>query len=403
MSTALSLTKLPSQSKSAPATRLKLTELRIANLSNPQVGVAYIYDTVTPSLAIRVTSAGARSFVIVKKIRGRAQRITLGRFPGLRLDDARQAARTIAGEIAKGDDPVALRRAARARKMKLADLWPSYLSHLKQRNRTWRRDKQRWESEVSPALGKKALAEITRSDCQGLIDRIGADRPIAANRVAAFLAAFLNFAVRSDRLAVNPAKGLIRFQETSRTRVLKSDELENLLKALEEEGEPWASVFLMLLFTGARRGSIISMRWEDIDLGAAVWTIPAQVAKNKTATPIPLTEPALNLLRQQLVRSAGEPWVFPSAIGRGHVVGLPKAWARVLRRAGIKNLRIHDIRRSVGTAMARTGASPHLIATGLGHRSIASAKAYVRLAGEDARKALGDAVASLTLVGPSNV
>jgi integrase len=403
MSTALSLTKLPSQSKSAPATRLKLTELRIANLSNPQVGVAYIYDTVTPSLAIRVTSAGARSFVIVKKIRGRAQRITLGRFPGLRLDDARQAARTIAGEIAKGDDPVALRRAARARKMKLADLWPSYLSHLKQRNRTWRRDKQRWESEVSPALGKKALAEITRSDCQGLIDRIGADRPIAANRVAAFLAAFLNFAVRSDRLAVNPAKGLIRFQETSRARVLKSDELENLLKALEEEGEPWASVFLMLLFTGARRGSIISMRWEDIDLGAAVWTIPAQVAKNKTATPIPLTEPALNLLRQQLVRSAGEPWVFPSAIGRGHVVGLPKAWARVLRRAGIKNLRIHDIRRSVGTAMARTGASPHLIATGLGHRSIASAKAYVRLAGEDARKALGDAVASLTLVGPSNV
>jgi integrase len=386
-----------------PVRRVKLTELRIANLTKPQLGVAYIYDTVTPSLAIRVTPAGGRSFVVVKKINGQTQRITLGRFPGLRLDDARQAARTIAGEIAKGDDPVALRRAARARKIKLADLWPSYLSHLKQRNRTWRRDKQRWEDEVGPALGNKALADITRGDCQTLVDRIGADHPIAANRIAAFLSALLNFAVRSDRLAVNPANGLIRYQETSRSRVLKSDELQNLLSSIETEGEPWASVFLMLLFTGARRGSVISMRWEDIDLGAAIWTIPAQVAKNKTATPIPLTEPAVRLLRQRLERSAGEPWVFPSAIGGGHLVGLPKAWARVLRRAGIKNLRIHDIRRSVGTAMARTGASPHLIATGLGHRSIASARAYVRLAGEDARQALDDAVASLTSVRPRNV
>jgi integrase len=401
MSTALLLSKSPP--KRAPTSRLKLTEQRIATLAKPQAGVAYVYDTVTPSLAVRVASTGGRSFVVVKKINGRAQRITLGRYPGLRLDDARQAARTIAGEIAKGDDPVALRKAARARKTKLSDLWPPYLAHLKQRNRTWRRDKQRWEAEVSPALGRKALAEITRSDCQALIDRIGTDHPIAANRIAAFLSALLNFAVRSDRLAVNPARGLIRFQETSRSRVLKSDELENLMKAIEAEKDPWTSAFLMLMFTGARRGSVVSMRWEDIDLGTAIWTIPAQVAKNKTATPIPLTQPAVILLQQQLERSAGEPWVFPSAIGDGHLVGLPKAWARVLRRAKIKNLRIHDIRRSVGTAMARTGASPHLIATGLGHRSIASARAYVRLAGEDARQALGNAVASLTAKRPQNV
>ena len=119
-------------------------------------------------------------------------------------------------------------------------------------------------------------------------------------------------------------------------------------------------------------------------------------AKNKTATPVPLTDHAVALLRQRLQQRAGEPWVFPSPIGQGHLVGLPKAWARVLRRAGIANLRIHDIRRSVGTALARTGASPHVIATGLGHRSIASARAYVRLAGEDARQALDEAVTALT-------
>ncbi|WP_426437531.1 tyrosine-type recombinase/integrase [Bradyrhizobium genosp. P] len=383
--------------------RSKLTEQRIAALARPARGVAYTYDTVALSLAVRVTAAGARSFVIVKKINGRTHRLTLGRFPGLLLDDARQAARSVAGELARGDDPIASRKAARARKITLNDVWPSYLAHVKQRNRTWARDQERWKNHVGPALGRKALVEIARSDCQALLDRVGQARPVAANRVAAFLSAMLNFAVRSDRLAINPAKGLIRFQENSRARILKSTELGDLLRAIKEEGEPWADVLMMLLFTGARRGSVLSMRWEDIDLAAAVWTIPASVAKNKTSTPLPLTVPAITLLQLRRQRRAAEPWVFPSPIGDHHLVGLPKAWGRVLRRASIHDLHIHDLRRSVGTALARAGASPHIIATGLGHRSIASARAYVRLAGEDARRALGDAVASLIAGEPSNV
>jgi len=385
----------PAPKRVAP-NRIKLTEQRIAALPAPASGATYIYDTVAPFLAIRVTKAGARTFVVVKKVHGKTERLTLGRFPGLRLEGARQAAAGILGELAQGKDPVASRKAARARKMTLADLWPAYLAHLKRRNRTWPRDKERWEKQVSPFLGRKPLSEITRADCQSLVELIGSDRPIAGNRVAAFLSALLNFAVRSDRLAVNPAKNLIRFQETPRARVLKSDEVPSLLDAIEVEGEPWAGVFKMLLFTGARRGSVVKMRWDDIDLASALWTIPAEVAKNKTATPVPLTDHAVALLRQRLQQRAGEPWVFPSPIGQGHLVGLPKAWARVLRRAGIANLRIHDIRRSVGTALARTGASPHVIATGLGHRSIASARAYVRLAGEDARQALDEAVTALT-------
>jgi integrase len=376
--------------------RTKLTEQRIADLPKPSRGASYTYDSLAPSLSIRVTAAGVRSFVVVKKINGKTNRITLGRFPGLRLDDARQAARRIAGELAQGNDPVALLKAARARKVTLADLWPAYLAHLKQRNRTWARDHERWEKAVSPAMGRKALSDIVRADCQALIDKIGVYRPISANRLASFLSAFLNFAVRTDRLLQNPAKGLIRFQEVARARIIKTDELQRLLNAIETEGEPWANVFKMLLFTGARRGSVVGMRWEDIDLASAMWTIPAKAAKNKTATPLPLTEPAIALLGQRMKSWAGEPWVFPSSIGDGHVVGLPKAWARILKRAEITGLRIHDVRRSVGTALARTGASPHIIATGLGHRSIASAKAYVRLAGEDARRALGDAVATLT-------
>jgi integrase len=402
MGAILSMPAAALKPKHSAIARIKLTEQRIAGLRKPSLGASYTYDSLAPSLAIRVTAAGVRSFVVVKKINGRTERITLGRFPGLRLDDARQAAMGVAGDLARGNDPIALRKAARARKITLADLWPAYLAHLKQRNRTWARDKERWEMAVSPALGRKALSDISRADYQSLIDRIGVNRPIAANRVASFLSAFLNFAVRTDRMQINPAKGLIRFREEARSRIIKTDELQRLLSSIEAEGEPWADAFKMLLFTGARRGSVAGMRWEDIDLPSGIWTIPAKIAKNKTATPLPLTEPAIALLQQRLKYRAGEPWVFPSPIGDGHLVGLPKAWARILKRAEITGLRIHDVRRSVGTALARTGASPHIIATGLGHRSIASAKAYVRLAGEDARQALGDAVAALTSSGSHN-
>jgi integrase len=402
MGAVLPFTTVATKPKRTVPIHIMLTEQRISVLEKPPRGATYTYDSVAPSLAVRVTAAGVRTFVVVKKIKGKAQRITLGRFPGLQLDDARQAAKGIAGEMAHGHDPVALRRSARARKVTLADLWPAYLTHLKQRNRTWARDKERWEKDVNPSLGRKALTDISRGDCQALINRIGAKRAISANRVASFLSAFFSFTVRSDRLALNPAKGLMRFPESGRARVLKSDELPALLDAIETEGEPWASVFQMLIYTGARRGSVAGMRWEDIDLNATLWTIPANVAKNKTATPVPLTIPAITLLRARLNQNAGEQWVFPSPMGHTHLVGLPKAWARILKRAAISNLRIHDIRRSVGTALARTGASPHVIATGLGHRSMASAKAYVQLAGEDARQALGDAVAALTTRSTSN-
>jgi integrase len=378
------------------AERVRLTENRIAAFPKPLHGVTYTYDSVVPCLAVRIAASGTRTFEVIKKVHARTRRLSLGRFPGLRLDDARQAAAAILGALAQGRDPFTERKQARARKATLGDLWQAYLAHIKRRNRAWRRDQEKWDRYVEPAMGRTALADITRSDCQSLVDRIGTNRPIAANRTAAFLSSFLGFAVRSSGLASNPAKGLTRFPETARTRVLKADELPRLLDGIEAEGEPWADVFKVLLFTGARRASVVGMRWEDIDLGPALWTIPAKIAKNKTATAVPLIEPAVALLQRRLKRRAGEPWVFPSPVGDGHLVGLRKAWMRILLRANITGLRIHDIRRSVGTALARAGASPHIIATGLGHRTIASAEAYVRLAGEDARQALGNAVTALT-------
>src|SRR5262249_40893078 len=148
----------------------------------------------------------------------------LGRHPALGLNAARRAAAEIAGEVARGVDPSASRKLARARQRTLADLWPAYLAHIRNKNRSWARDLQRWVTHIEPALGRKAATDITRADCQAVVDRVGKVSPIAANRVASLLSAFLGYCVRVDALSVNQAKGLIRAPERSRARILSSEE-----------------------------------------------------------------------------------------------------------------------------------------------------------------------------------
>ena len=119
--------------------RVRLTEGRIEKAPISIGRSTYIYDLDVPGLAIRVTPKGVRTFVVVKKISGKARRITLGRWPGLNLSDARKAAKRIHGEIAAGEDPVARRKAARQQAETCSDFWPTYLRHIKRKNRTWKR------------------------------------------------------------------------------------------------------------------------------------------------------------------------------------------------------------------------------------------------------------------------
>lgn len=361
--------------------RVKLTEDRITKLPLPSVGAAYTHDSEVPALAVRVTPGGTRSFVLVKKIAGRPHRVTLGRHPGLSLGEARRAARRILGEIAAGVDVVTEAKARRLRGVTLAEVWPDYVAHIrrKKRNRTWARDEQRWKQEIAPKIGKKVAAEVTTADLQRLVDRVGEKYPIAANRIAALLGAFMGFVARKHGLPTNPAKGLERFPENVRERFVRAEEMGVLLEAIRVEGEPWADLFELALWTGARRGAVLSMAWHDLDLQHGVWLIPASTAKNKKPAALPLTTPALIILKRRLTLRAGEAFVFPSTSRTGHVTTVAKAWKRILQRAGLHDLRIHDLRRSVGSWLAGGGASAFVIQRALTHASAASAKHYAHL------------------------
>jgi integrase len=374
---------------------VKLTTARIDALPWPTKGVRYTYDSQQPNLAVGVTARGTKTCVAAYKLAGKAYRHFLGRYPTLGLDQARRAAAEVAGEVARGQDPAAARRLKRAAKRTVADLWAVYESHIRQKNRAWERDRRRWITHIEPALGRKALVDVTRADCQKVVDAAAKGGPIAGNRVAALLGALMNFAVQREEIATSPARRLVRAPEKSRARILSSEEVPRLIAAIEAEPEPWRDQLQMLICTAQRRGAVSRMKWSDIDLGRRVWMLPPEDAKNGQATPVSLTPQALEVLQRRHVLRDTSGWVFPSTRGRGPAISVAKPWARVCKAAQLVDFRVHDIRRSVGTALARVGLSPHQIATGLGHKTIASARTYVRLVAEDVREGMDAAVAAL--------
>ena len=368
--------------------RFRMTEARIEAAPVPGSGARYDYDLDVPGLALRVTANGVRTFVVVKKISGKTQRITLGRWPGLRLADARRAAVRINGEIAAGLDPVAQRRAARARAETCSELWPMYLANIKRKNRSWARDEQRWKSDIAPRIGRKPLCSVTPADCQKIVDAVGDVQPVKANRIAALLGAFFAFAVKHDRLVRNPARGLSRYEETARDRFLSGEELRGFVSACATAPDPWGDFFALLLWTGARKNTVMAMRWSDVDLQNCVWRIPAISAKNKQPATVALVEPAVSILTRRRSLHSNSSWVFPSSSSTGHISHAAKAWSALVKSTGISNLRPHDLRRTVGSWLAASGASSFVIQKALTHKSAASAKAYAHLDVEVVRTAL---------------
>ena len=203
---------------------------------------------------------------------------------------------------------------------------------------------------------------------------------------------------KSGRWADNPARGVERFEERVRTRRLNADELGRLWKALDAaEGSLWADFFKILILTGARRDALCSMRWQDLDLTSGVWVVPATWSKNRREMAIPLTNIAVAVLQRRQQGRTRSPWVWPSAEAKvGHVVNPEKPWRAFLKTADIREkVSLHDVRRTLGSSLAKSGAAAAVISKALGHVSPQSAKAYVHLDVEPARLAIEKALGGL--------
>jgi integrase len=326
-------------------------------------------------------------------------RVRLGGFPEITVDDARREASKYLAEMAKGINPASSHR-RRKEEATIKDLFANWLErHAKPHKKTWAEDQRQYDAYLEKWKNRK-LTTITKADVQALHASMGKNHgTYTANRLLALIRAMFNKADDLGFEGTNPAIKVKPFKEESRDRFLQPEELPRLFRALSAERNTIFRDFVLLaLFTGARSSNVRAMRWDELDLERAEWRIPDTKAGRPQVVYLP--EPALRLLRDRKAIASGSPWVLPAHGKTGHITEVKNGWKRLLERAGIKNLRVHDLRRTLGSYQAINGASLAIIGASLGHSQPTTTQVYARLTNtavaESVKKAVDYIVATAT-------
>jgi len=396
------------------AQRLKFTKPALAALPLPPAGTrAVYYDTDIPKLAIRITSADTRTFYVVKRDGSAMSWLKLGTFPEMVPEQARNAAERVLGDFAKGLNP-ALRKREERQKQTLGEAFEQYRTlHVAPRgiktadaiDAMWSRMLGPLPDEPAKKHGRKRtkhpagvdwsnrkLDAIDNPAVRALHANVGKTTPIVANRVVELLSSIYNRASEWGYRGTNPCLGIQPFKETKRDRFLTADELPRFFKALVDDTSAAFQHFVLLaLLTGARRTNVLAMQWGDVDLRRKVWRIPE--TKNDDPQTVPLVPEAVEILRTRKPRKSG--FVFTAESKTGYMHPPKKRWRALLTRARLKDLHIHDLRRSLGSWQAICGASLTIIGKSLGHKSPDATMIYARLSLDPVRASISTATSAM--------
>ena len=334
----------------ANGNRIQITKVTVDRAKPPSIGQRFVRDAGVLGFALRVTADGAKSFVWEGRVKGRVRRITIAKYPDLNVAQARAKAQELRTAIAQGRDPAAERMAER-RQATFEVLVDAYLeNHAKLHRKSWRADERRLRTHCEH-LNLRRLSDLGVTDVAKLHRDIADARgKVEANRTVELLRAVFGKAALWNMMSgANPAVGVERFKEQSRERFLSQEELRRVNDALLSEPDwRWRSYFPLVLLLGPRKTELLQARWSDIDLNQKTWKIPTSKAGRSHLLPLPL--PAVRIIEALPSRGQSE-WLFPvrTASKSGHVENAGIAWQRIRERAGVPDVRIHDLRRTLGS------------------------------------------------------
>ena len=383
-----------------------------------------VWDTKVRGLGVRVYPSGARGFVLqYRNAAGRTRKLALGRYGVLTVDKAREKATRLLAAILDGRDPSQDKRENRHAKTvgELADLYLREGSVEKPNKKlsSWETDRSNIERHIRPLLGTRLARGLTKTDVARFQSDVAAGKTAKdektgprgraivrggmgiASRALSVLSAMMTFGKGRGLVTDNPTNGVEPFRGRKKERFLTETEVGLLGEALVETERdaslPWVATaaIKLLLLSGARRGEILGLRWEEVDLDRGC----LRLKDSKTgAKVIRLAAAALSLLAA-LPRSSR--WVLPAAKGSGHYVGLPKHWDAVRARAnaiaveraerdgrslaGVPNfddVRLHDLRHSFASFAVQSGGSLFLVGKVLGHKQSRTTERYAHASDE---------------------
>jgi integrase len=373
--------------------RFRFTQRALEELKT-DLSREWVYDEQVPLLALMVTSAGAKSYYAVKTWQGKRRFVRIGAFSEIPLPLARKRASEVILQITSGDYVPKRVQEAVASVFTLGMAYAEYQTFLQHHRKAstitqydwiWKHHLEEWGAD-------RALEEIRRREVVALHQTVGKQNGhYLANRVVSLLRAVINRAIRDHEMDLpNPANAITFYREEKRARRLMAEELPAFFKAVEEEPNRDIRDFVMVsLFTGARKSNVLAMRWSDISLERGLWVIPAAQSKTSKALDVVLGSFVIELLQARRGLSESD-FVFPGRFGRSndHMMDPKFGWDRICKRAGLENLHLHDLRRSLASFQIDTGSPLEVIQKTLGHESKVTTEIYARLALEPVRESV---------------
>jgi integrase len=351
--------------------RIRLTKSAIDALPTPQSDVVY-WDIGFPGFGVKVTPKGRKVFLVLYRTGGAGSKLrkyTIGPYGRVTLHQARVAAQRVFAAKVEGRDPAAEKREAKRRVVadRVEDLLESFIAQRLSQNRSAGEVARLLRREVGKAWTGKSIHEISKRDVVEVISAVeqrGA--PVAANKTLKSIKTFLRWCVGRAVLDQSPAEGVpLPAKEVARDRVLDDHELVQVMFAARKIGGPYGGIVELLALTGQRREEVARLTWQELDLQQRVWTIPKSRTKNAKQHAVHLSEQSLGVLMRASKRG---PFVF-STLGAKSFNEFSKAKRQLDQLSGVTGWRLHDLRRTCVSGMARLGVAPHVADKILNHQS----------------------------------
>lgn len=352
-----------------------------------------VSDLACPGLSIELRGTGRGTWRLRYSHDGEQHLLSLGLVGDMSLDDARAAAFSYKQQLKFGENPLNHLRNERVCPRFSEFIENYYLPYIHSYKRCVTADQTLLDNHLLPAFGKHRMNAITRYDVvQFLQSKVAAKyKPAYCNRFLVLLGFCFNLAIKWEITGVtkNPVKGVDRLKAHNKIeRFLGQDEAVRLMQAIRESPNPMLQYFVPLaLLTGARKRELLDSRWEDFDFERRAWRIP--MTKSGRPRHVPLSDEALailQVLRTRLPEMLAQPqlienpWVLPNLKTGKPFQSIFNSWDTARQRAGVSDLRVHDLRHSFASALVNQGIPIYDIQKLLGHQDIKTTERYAHLA-----------------------